>query len=235
MEKIIFFLENIIGFFNKLKPVSKERIYIILSCAGLFYCFQKYDAFEALMDFSRKYEQFEIDEFFLLLMSLSLVLIFINLRKNRYLQNEISRRIDVENKIKKLAFYDGLTGLANRELCIEHLKQRLGQADRSKNKAAVLFIDLDNFKDVNDSYGHAYGDELLIQFSKRIASELREDSCLSRISGDEFIILLGAIDDPASIGILAERLLSIFKLAFFSSRPRRLYRNEHRYSCLSRR
>jgi len=214
MKKLVVFLAKVVGFYKNLKPLLKERIYITLSCAGLFYCFQIYDAFESLMDFSRKYEQFEIDEFFLLLMSLSFVLIFINLRKNRYLQNEIDRRIDVENKIKKLAFYDGLTGLANRELCIEHLKQRLGQADRSQNKAAVLFIDLDNFKDVNDSYGHAYGDELLIQFSKRIASELREDSCLSRISGDEFIILLGAIDDPASIGILAERLLSILSLPF---------------------
>jgi diguanylate cyclase (GGDEF)-like protein len=214
MEKLVVCLANIAGFYKNLKPLSKERIYITLIFSSLFYCFQKYDAFEALMGFSRKHEQFEVDEFFLLLMSLSLVLIFINLRKNRYLQNEISRRIDVENKIKKLAFYDGLTGLANRELCLEHLKQRLGQADRSKNKAAVLFIDLDNFKDVNDSYGHAYGDELLIQFSKRIASELREDSSLSRISGDEFIILLGAIDDPASIGILAERLLSVLSLPF---------------------
>jgi len=178
------------------------------------YCFQKYDVFESLITFTRQYEHFEVDEFFLLLMSTPLILIFFNLRKNKYLQNEISRRIDVENKIKKLAFYDGLTGLANRELCNEHLNQRLSQAERSKNKAAVLFIDLDNFKEINDSYGHPYGDELLIQFSKRITSELRDDSSLSRISGDEFIILLGAIDDPTSIGALAERLLSILSLPF---------------------
>jgi len=214
MRKVVLFFTQNLSLWNRQSPTTKERLYVILTSSCLFYVFQKYDAFEALIDFSRQYEKFELDEIFLILMSTSLVLIFINFRKNAYLQSEISRRITVENEIKKLAFYDGLTGLANRELCDERLKQRLGLAERSNTKAAVLFIDLDNFKEVNDSYGHAYGDELLVQFSKRVNSELREDSCLSRISGDEFIILLGAIDNPASIGTLAERLLSVLNLPF---------------------
>ena len=204
----------VIASWNSLASPLKETILVMLFSAGLFYIFQKYDAFELLIDFSRQHEDLELDELFLLLMTTSIALIFINFRNNRYLKKEISRRISIENKIKKMAFYDGLTGLGNRELCDVHLKNHLSQALRYSTKIAVLFIDLDNFKEVNDSYGHAYGDELLIQFANRVSAELRGDSSLSRISGDEFIILLSSIDSPSSISVLAERLLQVLSQPF---------------------
>ena len=214
MRPIVPFIKKLNSRWQNFPASTKEHSMVIIASAGLFYCFQRYDAFEMLINFSRKHENIELDELFLLLMTSSFTLIFINYRNNSFLKKEITRRIKVEKKIKKMAFYDGLTGLANRELCDEHLKQRLNQAERSNTKTAVLFIDLDNFKEVNDSFGHAYGDELLIQFSKRVQSELRDDSSLSRISGDEFIILLGTIENPTSISILAERILSILSTPF---------------------
>lgn len=207
-------LQQVNSRWQKLPAATKEHSLVALASVVLFYCLQKYHAFELLINFSNKYENVVLDELFLLLMTSSFALIFVNYRNNYYLKKEITQRIKVEKKIKKMAFYDGLTGLANRELCDERLKQRLNQAERSKTKTAVLFIDLDNFKEVNDSFGHAYGDELLIQFSKRVNSELRDDSSLSRISGDEFIILLGDIDNPTSISILAERILNILSKPF---------------------
>lgn len=105
---------------------------------------------------------------------------------------DITQHKNAEMEIKKLAFYDPLTGLANRRLLLDRLSQQLVVAKRNKNYGAVIFLDLDEFKPLNDTYGHHVGDELLIQVGVRLCSTLREEDTASRLGGDEFIILVSA-------------------------------------------
>ncbi|WP_319784333.1 EAL domain-containing protein [Oceanisphaera sp. IT1-181] len=112
-----------------------------------------------------------------------------------------------EDQIRKLAYYDALTQLPNRRLLEDRLDHALRHAHRQQQRLAVLFIDLDHFKQVNDSLGHAAGDELLLEVSKRMAARLREDDTLARLGGDEFIVLLPDLTDANEVTIIARRLL----------------------------
>ena len=103
---------------------------------------------------------------------------------------DISEKKEVEKKIHRLAFYDELTGLANRRLFYETLKQAIQYTKRSGDKLALLFIDLDRFKEVNDTLGHQAGDQLLITVAQRIKECLRESDMLARLGGDEFVVIL---------------------------------------------
>lgn len=101
-----------------------------------------------------------------------------------------AERMKSEEKIRQLAFYDPLTGLANRRLLKEAIQHELLAARRHKHFGTLLYLDLDNFKTLNDSLGHAIGDELLIQLSERLKSAIRNDDIVSRLGGDEFVVLL---------------------------------------------
>lgn len=109
--------------------------------------------------------------------------------------------------IWRQANFDILTGLPNRNLMEDHLNQALKVADRERNKVAVLFLDLDNFKDVNDSLGHGAGDDLLIECSRRIKIILKEEDTVSRLGGDEFVIIVGGVTDAYSLEALVQSLL----------------------------
>lgn len=93
-------------------------------------------------------------------------------------------------QIKNLAFYDGLTSLPNRRLLLDRLEQKLKTSKRRKYKGAALFIDVDNFKNLNDSLGHSVGDELLVQVGNRLSECLRDEDTIARIGGDEFVIVI---------------------------------------------
>lgn len=97
-------------------------------------------------------------------------------------------------EIKLLAFYDPLTHLPNRRLLLDRLQQALAASERSKKKGALLFIDLDHFKNLNDTLGHAVGDLLLQQVASRLSDCVREGDTVSRIGGDEFVVLLEELD-----------------------------------------
>ena len=114
-----------------------------------------------------------------------------------------------EDQIRKLAYYDALTQLPNRRLLEDRLEHALRHAHRHQQQLAVLFIDLDHFKQVNDSLGHAAGDELLLEVSKRMVERLREDDTLARFGGDEFIVLLPDIADIDEVTAIARRLLEV--------------------------
>lgn len=105
---------------------------------------------------------------------------------------DITQQKNAENEIKKLAFYDPLTELANRRLLLDRITQELAVARRNKFYGSVIFIDLDGFKPLNDTYGHHIGDELLVQVANRLSAILREDDTASRLGGDEFIVLIHA-------------------------------------------
>ncbi len=106
--------------------------------------------------------------------------------------SDITEKKDAENKIHSMAFYDPLTNLPNRRLLLDRFDQEIAIAKRHKQYGAVLYLDLDHFKILNDSQGHLVGDELLIQVAQRLASVLREEDTPARLGGDEFVVLLHA-------------------------------------------
>ncbi|UHA60854.1 PAS domain S-box protein [Metabacillus litoralis] len=121
---------------------------------------------------------------------------------------EITERKMYEAKLKYLAEHDSLTNLPNRRFFKEHLNHTLKLANRYKRKFALMFMDLDKFKQINDTLGHDVGDELLKQFSERILQNIRESDVLARLGGDEFIVLLPEISDETEISMIAERILA---------------------------
>ena len=112
-----------------------------------------------------------------------------------------------EQQIRHLAYYDVLTRLPNRRLLEDRITLAIRHAHRALQPLAVIFIDLDHFKQVNDTLGHAVGDELLVQASLRMQEKLREDDTLARLGGDEFIALLPNIGDFAQSTLIAQRLI----------------------------
>ncbi|MGM0553577.1 MAG: EAL domain-containing protein [Pseudomonadota bacterium] len=132
---------------------------------------------------------------------------------------DISDRKRAEEEIRRLAFFDGLTGLPNRTLLHDRLGQTLANTGRTGMHGAVLFIDLDNFKDINDTLGHAVGDHLLQQVAERMLASMREADTLARLGGDEFVIILNDLDrDPAGAATQAEavgrKLIKLFRPPF---------------------
>ncbi|GEM_PF-4436672 len=106
------------------------------------------------------------------------------------LYTDITERRRKDEKIHELAFYDTLTKVANRTLFYEHFGRTLVEAKRYKHRFAILLIDLDLFKHVNDTYGHLAGDSVLIETARRIKASLRKSDILARLGGDEFVVLL---------------------------------------------
>ncbi len=111
-----------------------------------------------------------------------------------------------ERRIAQLALHDALTQLPNRILLEEHLHQAIARAQRQHGKVALGFIDLDHFKQINDTLGHHAGDTVLLTLSRRLSAVLRESDVLSRWGGDEFVVLLGDSGNPQDFRRIAERL-----------------------------
>lgn len=112
-----------------------------------------------------------------------------------------------QNQLEKMAFYDTLTGLANRRLFRNRLEHALGNLTRGKTKLGLVLLDLDNFKDINDSLGHDAGDKLLSLVSKRLQDSVRTTDTVSRLGGDEFAIILPGISNPLDISTIVEGVL----------------------------
>lgn len=104
---------------------------------------------------------------------------------------EIDKRKQIETELEHLAYHDALTKLPNRSLFHDRLEQTIRLSSRSKTMAAILFLDLDNFKEINDTLGHEAGDEVLIQISKKLQNRVREVDTVCRLGGDEFSMILG--------------------------------------------
>jgi diguanylate cyclase (GGDEF)-like protein/PAS domain S-box-containing protein len=127
---------------------------------------------------------------------------------------DITERKALEDELRHRAFHDPLTGLANRALFDDHLSQAVARAGRQKGLFAVLFLDLDDFKRVNDSVGHARGDQLLRAVAQRLGGILRPTDTAARMGGDEFAILLDTVEDKQAVQSVAERLLERIELPF---------------------
>jgi len=127
--------------------------------------------------------------------------------------SDITQRKDAEDRIWRLAHYDVLTGLPNRALLRDRAAQVLQMAHRKNESMALLFIDLDHFKNINDSLGHAIGDQLLVEAAGRMKAALRDQDTLSRTGGDEFVLLLPGADAVGAAHV-AQKLLQVAQLHF---------------------
>jgi len=124
------------------------------------------------------------------------------------------KRQYTESQMRYQAFHDPLTGLPNRVAFNQQLPLAIAQAERSRSQMAVMFLDLDRFKNINDTLGHAIGDELLIQATQRLSHGLRKNDMLARWGGDEFTLILSAIDSPEEAAAVAQRLANQLKPSF---------------------
>ena len=121
---------------------------------------------------------------------------------------DLSERKSIENELRNLAFYDPLTRLPNRRLLLDRLQQAMTVSARSEKTGAVMLIDLDNFKTLNDSLGHDIGDELLVEVARRMESAVRQGDTVARMGGDEFVVMLEGLDASGMAAAQAEAVAS---------------------------
>jgi diguanylate cyclase (GGDEF)-like protein/PAS domain S-box-containing protein len=130
------------------------------------------------------------------------------------LAEDVTARVDAEEQLRQAAVHDALTGLPNRNSLAARLEHAIMRVNRSGDRLALLFIDLDRFKKVNDTLGHAAGDEVLRQVAARIRACVREVDTVARLGGDEFVVLLETDVRPDTPGIIGERIRGSFDSPF---------------------
>ena len=130
------------------------------------------------------------------------------------LAEDVTARVDAEEQLRQAAVHDALTGLPNRNSLAARLEHAIMRVNRSGDRLALLFIDLDRFKKVNDTLGHAAGDEVLRQSAARIRACVREVDTVARLGGDEFVVLLETDVRPDTPGIIGERIRTGFDSPF---------------------
>lgn len=132
---------------------------------------------------------------------------------NVQLQDEIYERLQAEQRVWHMAHHDALTGLPNRSLLHDRLDQALTQAGRSRQRLAVMFLDLDRFKNINDTLGHAVGDLLLKHVADHLRQAVRAVDTVSRLGGDEFVVVLHEIERPDDAALVAEKIIAALATA----------------------
>ncbi|MCU7862606.1 MAG: EAL domain-containing protein [Candidatus Thiodiazotropha sp. (ex Lucinoma borealis)] len=128
--------------------------------------------------------------------------------------HDISERREADERIEHLAFHDSLTGLPNRMLLKEKLRDALSLLKRYSSSFAIYLLDLDHFKDVNDSLGHPAGDELLQQVAQRLKASVRDEDILARMGGDEFALIQQHAEDVADVSLLSQRIIDFIRQPF---------------------
>ncbi|MFZ6759462.1 bifunctional diguanylate cyclase/phosphodiesterase [Undibacterium sp. Ji50W] len=129
------------------------------------------------------------------------------------IQEDITDKKRTEERIKYLAHYDALTGLPNRTLLDELARYAISLAERNSDALAVIFFDLDHFKDINDTLGHSLGDVMLVELAKRMVASMRENDTISRLGGDEFILLLTGVDEHKAEQVV-QKLMQVVNAPF---------------------
>lgn len=127
---------------------------------------------------------------------------------------DITDRKQFEERVRHLAYHDALTGLPNRLLMQDRIAQAIARAERTSGSCAVMFIDIDNFKNINDTLGHDAGDELLRQVASRLSAAVRAHDTIARQGGDEFIVLLDQLDSHRGANRVAQKILDALRAAF---------------------
>ncbi len=184
-----------------------------------FYGFALAAAFPAIIAFLAKGGS-HLTEMGLLMAAFAIVLMLVGRDNNRWITNSVQSRINLaraneelrrtEAQILHLVRNDMLTGLPNRRAFVEGLQQAIARARRGGSGLAVLYLDLDHFKDVNDTNGHPVGDLLLKSIAERLRAVVRETDVVARLGGDEFAIVATDVDEPAAITTIADKVMGIF-------------------------
>jgi diguanylate cyclase (GGDEF)-like protein len=125
---------------------------------------------------------------------------------------DITKGKKCEERVKRIAYYDSITGLPNRVMLIKELSRSIISAKKNNQKFALLFMDLDNFKAINDRYGHIAGDELLKKFGIRLRNSLQKDIFVSRLGGDEFVILIPKINNTDDVINVSNMVFNQFNI-----------------------
>ncbi|MGE5677975.1 MAG: EAL domain-containing protein [Pseudomonadota bacterium] len=141
---------------------------------------------------------------------------------NEKLTKEINIRRQAQERIEYLAYYDTLTGLPNRALLVDRVHQAIDLAKRIEKPIGIMYIDLDRFKDINDTLGHFQGDELLKSVAGRLSSVVRESDTVARMNSDEFVVMALNLDNAEKIGTVARKLLNVF-IQPFDANNREIY------------
>ena len=165
-----------------------------------------------IVEFARQHEEWQLDEFLTLIVFLSMAAFVTSFCQSR---RNVRKRKAAEHEAYTAARRDVLTGLPNRRMFLELAGNALGDAWRSARKCAVLFIDLDGFKPVNDTYGHATGDALLIAVASRLERSAPQKALVARLGGDEFAILLAdSVRDGGDPMVVANSVLADLQKPF---------------------
>ena len=159
-------------------------------------------------------EHLQDNIFYVLMTLLLLVALLVARRSFGSIKRIIQTQVEAEEKIKHQAHYDNLTNLPNRFLALDRLAQMISEAERSNTRIAVLFIDLDYFKKVNDMLGHVSADKLLVEAAQRISHSVRAGDTVGRLGGDEFIVLSSGISSVDEVKTIAENLIKRINDAF---------------------
>jgi len=131
------------------------------------------------------------------------------LDEKKRLLRYISKLQSVERSLKKHAFFDPLTGLANRFLLVDRFQLAIQHAKRSGRQFVVMMVDLNKFKSINDTYGHAAGDTVLVAVAQRLLSAVRSSDTVARLGGDEFALIIESIEDREQIAALGQKLVDV--------------------------
>ncbi len=130
------------------------------------------------------------------------------------ISRDITQRKETEERLTYLANYDSLTGLPNRTLFRDRLRRAIARAQRNGTKVALLFLDLDRFKNINDSLGHHAGDQLLRGMARRLQKHAREGDTVARLGGDEFTVIVEGLHDPEDAAAVARKILELMETPF---------------------
>jgi diguanylate cyclase (GGDEF)-like protein len=201
------------NWFDWPRPATIDAI-VILAIASLAYLVADiYELPPKLLQFGLDHADWEVDDAIFVVLVLSLAMMVYGFRRYRDIIKEMGARVSAELEARNLARHDPLTGLPNRRFFEEKLGECL-RAASATHQMAVFMLDLDGFKVVNDTYGHAAGDRALNEFARRVSKLLHADSFFARIGGDEFAIItprIASVDEPAN---LARRIAAAVAVPF---------------------
>lgn len=194
-------------FTTKHRIEIRDLIFVLATFLGAGFLALEYDVFREGDIVLPEEQRLELDEILSLGALLVIGLLIFSWQRIREYKKELMRRIGAEHRAEAAARHDSLTGLPNGRRFAERAREALDKARRQGSQCAVLFIDLDGFKPINDTYGHAVGDALLIEVADRLRLHVSDPADAARLGGDEFAALIEFADGSDVPALAARRIL----------------------------